>query len=83
MFSGARMEKVTIPASVKTIEDKAFEYCYVLKEVKCEGVTPPTLGLNVFNDCDALEKIYVPASAVTNYKNAANWSGYASSIMGY
>ena len=83
MFSGARMEKVTIPASVKTIEDKAFEYCYVLKEVKCERATPPTLGLNVFHSCDELTKIYVPASAVSSYKNAANWSDYASSIMGY
>lgn len=83
MFSGARMEKVTIPASVKTIENRAFEYCYVLKEVKCERATPPTLGSNAFNDCDALEKIYVPASSVTSYKNAANWSDYASSIMGY
>ena len=83
MFSGARMEKVTIPASVKTIENRAFEYCYVLKEVKCERATPPTLGLNVFHDCDELTKIYVPASSVTSYKNAENWSDYASSIMGY
>lgn len=83
MFSGARMEKVTIPASVKTIENRAFEYCYVLKEVKCERATPPTLGLNVFHSCDELTKIYVPASSVTSYKNAVNWSDYASSIMGY
>jgi hypothetical protein len=83
MFSGARMEKVTIPASVTTIENRAFEFCYVLKEVKCERATPPTLGLNVFHSCDELTKIYVPASSVASYKNAANWSDYASSIMGY
>ena len=83
MFSGARMEKVTIPASVKTIENRAFEFCYVLKEVKCERATPPTLGLNVFHDCDELTKIYVPASSVTSYKNAENWSDYADYIMRY
>ena len=83
MFSGARMEKVTIPASVKTIENRAFEYCYVLKEVKCERATPPTLGLNVFHSCDELTKIYVPASAVSAYKSAENWSSYESMIVGY
>lgn len=83
MFSGVRMEKVTIPASVKTIENRAFEYCYVLKEVKCERATPPTLGLNVFHSCDELTKIYVPASAVSAYKSAENWSSYESMIVGY
>jgi hypothetical protein len=83
MFSGARLENVTIPESVKTIEDDAFEHCYVLKDVKCESATPPTLGTGVFNDCRALGKIYVPASAVTIYKSAVNWSDYEDSIVGY
>ncbi|MBQ5613547.1 MAG: leucine-rich repeat domain-containing protein [Tidjanibacter sp.] len=83
MFSGVRMETVTIPASVTEIEDDAFEYCYVLKKVRCESTTPPTLGTGVFNACNELDNIYVPASAVASYKNATNWSDYASSIVGY
>ncbi len=83
MFSGVRVEKVTIPASVKTIEDYAFEYCYILKEVKCERATPPTLGEDVFYDCDELTKIYVPASAVSSYKDADNWDDYEDIISGY
>lgn len=83
MFSGVRMEKVTIPASVETIEDYAFEYCYILNEVTCEGTTPATIGSSIFGDCDELGTIRVPASAVSTYKSAQGWSSYESMIVGY
>ena len=74
MFSGVRMQNVTIPASVTSIGKEAFSYCYILTEVTCMGTTAPTLGEDVFYDSDELERIYVPSGSLIDYKK--KWSDY-------
>lgn len=83
MFSGARMREVTIPASVKNIEDKVFYDCRILNTVTCKSTSPATLGTNVFDSCDVFEYIYVPSTAESAYKSAQGWSSYKSMIVGY
>ena len=85
MFSGVRMQTVTIPASVTKIEDSAFNDCRVLTKVICKSATPPTLGTSVFDECDMFGngQILVPSSSLTAYKGAPNWSAYASKMVGY
>jgi hypothetical protein len=69
---------VTIPNSVTSIGDGAFEGCETLTSVTIEAETPPTLGEKAFyntNNCP----IYVPCNAVNAYKTA--WSGYTYRIV--
>lgn len=81
MFCRARMREVTIPASVKTIEDNVFYDCCILKKVTSKSTSPATLGYYVFDSCDVLEYIYVPSTAVSDYKD--KWSSYKNYIVGY
>jgi hypothetical protein len=71
------LTSITIPNSVTSIGNAAFYGCSSLEEIVCESTTPPTLGMQAFNntsDCP----IYVPNSAVSTYKSS--WAGYASRI---
>jgi hypothetical protein len=82
------LTNVVIPSSVTTIEDYAFYYCTSLTSVYCNAITPPTLGIHVFEHatsgnyeiigCD----IYVPAHSVEAYKAAMYWKNHASNIVG-
>lgn len=42
----------------------------------------PTLAAGAFSGCTNLAKIYVPSALVDTWKAAANWSDYASKIVG-
>lgn len=66
------LESVTIPDAVTQIGVQAFEDCEGLKTVTFKGKTPPTIGSNVFNNCNNLEKIVVPENSVDAYKNVEN-----------
>lgn len=78
--------RVTLPASVKSIGDYAFNYCNV-EFVYCKSLTPPFLGgANVFgNDWGTSWKCkyYVPMSAVDDYKKAPYWKDLGDNIVGY
>jgi hypothetical protein len=74
------LTSITIPDSVTSIGESAFEDCTGLTSVTCEATTPPTLGSNAFNNNASGRKIYVPSASVNAYKNANNWSTYASDI---
>ena len=73
---------LTIPASVTSIGGNAFWKCTSMQEYHFLSTTPPILGNDyVFNNIPANCVIYVPASAVTAYQTANNWSDYASYIQ--
>ena len=69
---------------VTEIMNSAFRSCSALAELHITDVTSvPTLGTNVFTGtpiASGTGKIYVPASLVTAFQGATNWSTYASQI---
>lgn len=74
------LREITIPASVTTINANAFADCYALNTVYCLRTTPPTLSAtSAFHA--AVRFIYVPASAVSAYQGASNWSSFSSKIV--
>ena len=75
----ANISKATLPASVVSIGEFAFAGCTALTTVMLAAETPPTLeAANAF-DNHAL--IYVPATAVADYRAAPVWDTLASRIM--
>jgi hypothetical protein len=74
------LTSVTIPNSVTSIEGYAFSRCSGLTSVTCEPTTPPSIDTTAFNANASGRKIYVPSASVNAYKNANNWSTYASDI---
>lgn len=79
------LTSATIPSGVTSIGQWAFEDCTGLTSVTMEDSTPPTLGNYAFYNQYGTEQlnitIYVPANAVETYKQATNWSDYASRIQ--
>ena len=82
-FALSSLTKVTISEHVTEIGDSAFSYASKLSEIYCKSTTPPTLGTGAFDTNATGRKIYVPSESVDAYKAAANWSAYASAIVGY
>ncbi len=65
--------------TVTSIRREAFYGCAGLTSVTFEGTTPPTIGDGVFESCDNLANIYVPAGTGDAYK-AALGASYASLV---
>ena len=65
-----------IPNSVTSM-NSTFNGCSSLKEVTFLHTTPPSYN-NTLSGCSKLETIYVPDSAVEDYKTATGWSQFAS-----
>ena len=72
----ADMNSLIIGNGITSIGDHAFYECIHMTSVTCEAVNPPTIGEGVFNECNYLSYIYVPAESVEAYKTATNWSEY-------
>lgn len=64
-------------SNVTSIGDGAFRSTSI-KYIKINNNTPATLGAYVFGDTTF--NFYVPDESVDTYKNATNWSRYASRI---
>ena len=71
---------IEIPSSVTSIGDKAFYQCDKLANIYCYGVTPATLGSDVFKNISSNAKIYVPSASLDEYKT--QWSEYSDMIVG-
>ena len=76
------LTSASIASTVTSIGNYAFQSCTKLEYVYVLPTTPPTIGHNPFNDCDALTAIAVPAQLLKTYKEAENWSGYAAKMVG-
>lgn len=88
-FGGFRLQSVTIPNSVTTIENNAFQSCSALTSIYCEAEAPPaavnpwqtngwSLGYVAY-DC----KIYVPVGYCDQYRKAFGWNNYAEDIVAF
>ena len=75
---------MTIPSSVASIGDFAFEFCSHLKSVTLESGTPPELPTSseAFDDEATGFVIHVPsAAAISTYQAATGWNSYSSIIV--
>ena len=76
------MSTLIIPSSVTSIANYAFYRCYSTMEYHFLSTTPPTLAhTDAFYRTTNFCKIYVPVGCGNAYKNATNWSTYASQIQ--
>ena len=83
-FGCKSIVKIDISENVKSIGDNAFKGCSKLKivEIANGNITDLTaLGSNVFSGTHSSLCIIVPQDALKAYKEAANWSSYASKII--
>ena len=63
-FMNAGLSSLTLPTSLKSIGESAFQYCYSLTSVELpEGLT--TLGTDAFYSCQKLSKIILPSTLKT------------------
>ena len=71
------MTSIIIPNSVTSIGYAAFAYCSDLNLIRCDAVTPPSLGSDVFymvnqSTCTLL----VPDQSISKYKAAEQWKDF-------
>lgn len=84
-FNGcSAMPQVTVPSHVTSIGAQAFSGFNSNGKIIFQGTTPPTMSnSNSFSLAWGSSvgcKIYVPDSALNDYKSATNWSTYADRI---
>lgn len=77
----AYLQSLTVPSTVTSIGERAFQYCSFLYELIMKPTTPPTLGTDALADTDELSKIYVPVGTLSAYQNDTRWSPYASKMI--
>ena len=76
------LASVSIPSGVTSIGAQTFYNCYGMEEYHFKPTTPPTLAANALTNIQSDCKIYVPSESLTAYQEAANWSTYASYMVG-
>jgi hypothetical protein len=91
-YDCSSLTTVSFP-SAKTIGHFAFRSCFNLRSLYLTGSSVCTLqGSNVFSStpiggysasAGAYGKIYVPASLLTRYQTATNWTYFSSRIVAY
>ena len=76
-FMFASLTSITIPNSVTSIEDYAYSGCSKLEEVNCYAEKVPSTNTDAFKDSYPQNAtLYVPASAINDYKTTAPWSEF-------
>lgn len=65
-FTSTGIESVSIPETIETIGDYAFDHCLGITEIKfCEPSSVKTIGLMAFRHCRSLTEITIPSSVET------------------
>ena len=71
------LTSITIPNSVTYIGDEAFYYCDGLNLIRCDAITPPSLGINVFWGVNkSICKLEVPEQSTSKYEAAEQWKDF-------
>lgn len=73
----------TIPSSVTAIGERAFKFCYGLKDIYMKPTTPPTIMSSTFVSLPSDYIIHVPCDSETAYKTAsAAWKAISGHVKG-
>lgn len=77
-LSGMKDSKVTLPATLSSLDDNAMERWENLTEIDAKSVTQvPTLGESVWEDTpQAPTVLYVPLDLFQAYKDAPQWQDF-------
>ncbi len=78
-FAFGKLTSVTLPAGLKTIDEKGFSDCTQLSSINFPD-SLETIGINAFLNCASLKKITLPAK-VTEFDNAFVGSGLEEVII--
>ena len=71
------LTSVTIGNSVTSIGEAAFWFCIGLNLLKCDAVTPPSLGSDVFGYVNKSTcQLVVPDQSINLYKAAEQWKDF-------
>ncbi len=71
------LTSVTIGNSVTSIGERAFSFCSGLNLLRCDAVTPPYLGFDVFYMVNQSTcKLVVPDQSINQYKAAEQWKDF-------
>lgn len=80
-FGNSAIKEITVPASVKAVNNYAFDHCvnlravYLMREITAEITTLTASYRNVFNGITSPHlKVYVPENAYGSYRGATGWS---------
>ena len=80
-YSYTGLTSISIPSSVTSVGERAFQSCQNLSFVKLSSAIPPLLGSNVFDDTAANLQIVVPNGSLDTYKTETNRSAYADKMV--
>ena len=76
-YNCSGLTSIYIPNSVTSIGNRAFSGCSRLTSVTCKATSVPSTGSNVFDNVpQSSATLYVPGSAMANYKKTSPWSNF-------
>ena len=81
-YSTPLCTKLTIGSGVTSIGTQAFGYFVACNEITLKPTTPPHISSNTFQNLKAGCVFKVPSASLAAYQAAANWSAFASQMVG-
>ena len=78
-FFNGQLTTLRLPATTKSLASNFMQAGFVTN-LFVLATQPPTIQSNTFHTSSSIGKIFVPAGSVDAYKNATNWSVYASKV---
>lgn len=75
-YNDTLLTSISIPTSVKSMDDYAFACCNGLASITCEAVAYPTLGKSAFEYVNKSIPLYVPEESISAYQAADQWKDF-------
>lgn len=71
------LDKIVFPATLSAVGDWTFAGCVGLKNIHCEAIQPPVVGLGAFDESGKSGcALYVPDVECEVYRQNLDWSGF-------